>query len=251
MFGTERPKLVETISWAAGNGDRSENGDYIYGRKRLREIDRRLTYLSKVMKQAKVVDPAAQVERDVVHFGAIVELADEDDERRTLILVGEDEADATAGKINWRAPIARALLGARVGDERIVAPARGREELRNHRDRISRAPGERAKRSAGAGRRPRFRPSPAAQTDRLVERVGEDRQRRDPRRLLVVGVDRPPRRPARVGLREQVVERSGSALAFVARRQRRQLRPNGGATGRPAVRAAAAAAPRPKRGRTI
>ena len=120
LFGTERPKLVETISWAAGNGDRSENGDYIYGRKRLREIDRRLTYVSKVMKQAKIVDPAAQVERDVVHFGAIVELADEQDARRTLILVGEDEADASAAKINWRAPIARALIGARVGDERLV-----------------------------------------------------------------------------------------------------------------------------------
>jgi len=121
MFGTERPKLVETISWAAGNGDRSENGDYIYGRKRLREIDWRLTHLSKVMKQAKIVDPSAQVERDVVHFGAIVELADEADERRTLILVGEDEADFTSAKINWHAPIARALIGARVGDERIVA----------------------------------------------------------------------------------------------------------------------------------
>ena len=120
LFGTERPKLVETISWAAGNGDRSENGDYIYGRKRLREIDRRLTYLSKVMKLARQVDPAAQVERDVVHFGAIVELADEDDVRRTLTLVGEDEADATAGRINWLAPIARALVGARVGDERHV-----------------------------------------------------------------------------------------------------------------------------------
>jgi transcription elongation factor GreB len=120
LFGTERPKLVETISWAAGNGDRSENGDYIYGRKRLREIDRRLTYLSKVMKQAKQVNPAAQVARDVVHFGAIVELADEQDVRRTVTLVGEDEADATAGRINWLAPIARALVGARVGDERLV-----------------------------------------------------------------------------------------------------------------------------------
>ena len=102
------------------NGDRSENGDYIYGRKRLREIDRRLSYLSKVMKQAKVVDPATQEQRDTVRFGATVELADEDDERRILTLVGEDEADASAGRISWAAPIARALVGRRVGDERIV-----------------------------------------------------------------------------------------------------------------------------------
>ena len=120
LFATERPKLVETISWAAGNGDRSENGDYIYGRKRLREIDRRLSYLAKVMKQARVVDPAMQEQRDVVRFGAIVELADEGDDRRTLTLVGEDEADATAGRVSWAAPIARALVGARVGDERVV-----------------------------------------------------------------------------------------------------------------------------------
>ena len=120
LFGTERPKLVEVISWAAGNGDRSENGDYIYGRKRLREIDRRLSYLAKAMKQAKVVDPAAQVERDVVRFGATVELIDESDARRTVTLVGEDESDADVGRISWAAPIARALIGARVGDERIV-----------------------------------------------------------------------------------------------------------------------------------
>ena len=120
LFGVERPRLVDTIAWAAGNGDRSENGDYIYGRKRLREIDRRLSYLSKVMKQAKVVDPASKEQRDVVRFGATVELADEDDARRELTLVGEDEADATAGRISWAAPIARALVGARVGDERIV-----------------------------------------------------------------------------------------------------------------------------------
>ena len=115
LFGTERPKLVDTIAWAAGNGDRSENGDYIYGRKRLREIDRRLSYLARVMKHAKVVDPAAQVERDVVRFGATVELADEHDARRTLTLVGEDESDADSGRVNWTAPIARALVGARVG----------------------------------------------------------------------------------------------------------------------------------------
>jgi transcription elongation factor GreB len=120
LFGSERPKLVETIAWAASNGDRSENGDYIYGRKRLREIDRRISYLSKVMKQAKIVDPAKQEQRDIVRFGATVELADEGDERRTLTLVGEDEADASTGRISWAAPIARALVGAKVGDERLV-----------------------------------------------------------------------------------------------------------------------------------
>ncbi len=120
VFGQERPKLVEVISWAAANGDRSENGDYIYGRKRLREIDRRLGYLSKVMKEAKLVDPAAQPTRDEVRFGATVELADEADEPRVVTIVGDDEADASAGLIGWSAPLARALIGARVGDERIV-----------------------------------------------------------------------------------------------------------------------------------
>ena len=120
LFSTDRPQLVETIAWAASNGDRSENGDYIYGRKRLREIDRRLGYLAKAMKQAKVVDPAFQTAREEVRFGATVELADDHDARRTLTLVGEDEADATEGRISWKAPIARALVGARVGDERIV-----------------------------------------------------------------------------------------------------------------------------------
>ena len=119
LFGVERPKLVETISWAAANGDRSENGDYIYGRKKLREIDRRLGYLSKVMKAAKVVDPASQT-TDQVRFGATVELADEDDNRRTLTIVGDDEADASVGRIGWSAPLARAFVGAKVGDERIV-----------------------------------------------------------------------------------------------------------------------------------
>ena len=120
LFGSERPKIVETVSWAASLGDRSENADYLYGKKRLREIDRRLSYLSKVMKQARVVDPATQERRDTVRFGATVELADEDDARRVLTLVGEDEADATGGRISWAAPIARALIGARVGEERIV-----------------------------------------------------------------------------------------------------------------------------------
>ncbi len=119
LFGTERPALVETISWAAANGDRSENGDYIYGRKKLREIDRRLGYLAKVMKEAKVVDPSKQ-QCDTVRFGATVELADEQDARRTLTILGDDEADATSGTIGWSAPIAHALIGARVGEERIV-----------------------------------------------------------------------------------------------------------------------------------
>ena len=120
LFGIERPKIVETVSWAASLGDRSENADYIYGKRRLREIDRRLGFLAKVMKQAKVVDPAAQQARDQVRFGATVELADEEDKRRTLTIVGDDEADATAGRIGWSAPLARALVGARVGDERTV-----------------------------------------------------------------------------------------------------------------------------------
>ena len=120
LFGIERPKLVETIAWAAANGDRSENGDYIYGRKRLREIDRRLSHLSRIMKLAKVVDPSSQNARDQVRFGATVELADEGDNRRTLTIVGDDEADAGASRIGWSAPLARALIGARIGDERVV-----------------------------------------------------------------------------------------------------------------------------------
>lgn len=120
LFGIERPKIVETVSWAASLGDRSENADYIYGKRRLREIDRRLGHLAKIMKQAKVVDPATQPTRDQVRFGATVELADDDDNRRTLTIVGDDEADASAGRIGWSAPLARALIGARVGDERIV-----------------------------------------------------------------------------------------------------------------------------------
>ena len=120
LFGVERPKMVEVVSWAASLGDRSENADYLYGKKRLREIDRRLGYLSRIMKAAKIVDPAKQQDRDQVRFGATVELADEDDDRRTVTLVGDDEADAAAGRIGWSAPIARALIGAKVGEERIV-----------------------------------------------------------------------------------------------------------------------------------
>ena len=128
LFAVERPKLVETISWAAGNGDRSENGDYIYGRKRLREIDRELNFLSRRMKDARVVDPAKQVDRSKVWFGATVTVVDEDDVERTVTLVGEDEADASAGRISWKSPLARALRGAAVGDCRqVILPAGPRE----------------------------------------------------------------------------------------------------------------------------
>lgn len=128
LFTVERPKMVEAVSWAAGNGDRSENGDYIYGRKRLREIDRELGFLSRRMKAAKVVDPAQQADRSRVYFGAIVELADEEDARRTVTLVGEDEADASAGRISWRSPLAHALKGAALGDVRRVTLPGGEKE---------------------------------------------------------------------------------------------------------------------------
>jgi transcription elongation factor GreB len=128
LFATERPKLVETISWAAGNGDRSENGDYIYGRKRLREIDRRLSFLARRMKAARVVDPADQPDKHRIWFGATVELADEEDARRTVTLVGDDEADAGAGRIGWNSPLARALRGAATGDLRTVQLPAGPKE---------------------------------------------------------------------------------------------------------------------------
>jgi transcription elongation factor GreB len=128
LFAGERPKLVETIAWAAGNGDRSENGDYIYGRKRLREIDRRLGWLSKRMKAAKVVDPSRQEDRSRIWFGATTTIADEDDNHRTLTLVGDDEADAGKGLVGWNAPLARALRGAAIGDLRRVTLPAGEKE---------------------------------------------------------------------------------------------------------------------------
>jgi transcription elongation factor GreB len=129
LYGVERPQLVETISWAAGNGDRSENGDYIYGRKRLREVDRRIGWLSKRMKNAVVVDASQQPERGKVYFGATVTLVDEDDNERVVTLVGEDETDASAGRIAWTSPIGRAIRGASVGDVRRVTLPNGEREL--------------------------------------------------------------------------------------------------------------------------
>jgi transcription elongation factor GreB len=120
LFADERPKLVEVVSWAAGNGDRSENGDYLYGKKRLREIDRELGWLSRRMKAARAVDPAEQPDKSRVWFGATVTIADDNGRERVLTLVGDDEQDASDGRIGWNSPIARALRGAAVGDLRRV-----------------------------------------------------------------------------------------------------------------------------------
>jgi transcription elongation factor GreB len=112
----ERPKVVETVAWAAGNGDRSENGDYIYGKQRLREIDRRIRYLTKRLESAEVVDPTRQTRRDQVFFGATVTYATEDGAENTITIVGVDEATSDAKRVSWVSPIARALLKAREGD---------------------------------------------------------------------------------------------------------------------------------------
>lgn len=112
----ERPKVVEIVAWAAGNGDRSENGDYIYGKQRLREIDRRIRFLTKRLEIAEVVDPARQKRRDQVFFGASVCYATADDVERSVTIVGVDEADSNIGRVSWVSPIARALLKAREGD---------------------------------------------------------------------------------------------------------------------------------------
>ena len=128
LLGHERPEIVAIVSWAAGNGDRSENGDYIYGRKRMREIDRELAHLARRMKAVRVLDPAAQADQSRAWFGATVQIADEDDVQRTLTLVGDDEQDASAARIGWSAPLARALRGAAVGDTRRVQLPAGTKE---------------------------------------------------------------------------------------------------------------------------
>jgi transcription elongation factor GreB len=116
LWTEERPKVVEVVSWAAGLGDRSENADYQYGKRRLREIDRRVRFLRKRLERVQVVDPGAQEKRDQVFFGATVTYAREDDREVTITIVGVDETENQAGRISWVSPVARALLGARVGD---------------------------------------------------------------------------------------------------------------------------------------
>jgi len=116
LNNVERPKVVEVVSWAAGNGDRSENGDYIYGKKRLREIDRRIRFLLKRLEIAEPVDPVLQTNREQVFFGAIVTYSDDDDNERTVRIVGVDEARLEEGEVSWVSPIAKALMQRRVGD---------------------------------------------------------------------------------------------------------------------------------------
>ena len=129
----ERPKVVEVVAWAAGNGDRSENGDYIYGKKRLREIDRRLRFLMKRIESAEVVDPARQKNRDQVFFGATVTYVDADggldDEESTLRIVGIDEANVARGEVSWISPIARALMKAEEGDVVAIRTPNGAKRI--------------------------------------------------------------------------------------------------------------------------
>ena len=123
LLDVERPKIVEVVSWAAKNGDRSENGDYLYGKKRLREIDRRIRFLTKRLDIAEVADPSQHHGGDQIFFGATVTYAREDGTEHTITIKGVDEADSLAGEVSWVAPIARALLKARIGDEvQLVTP---------------------------------------------------------------------------------------------------------------------------------
>jgi transcription elongation factor GreB len=129
LTSVERPRVVEIVSWAAGNGDRSENGDYLYGKKRLREIDRRVRFLLKRLEIAEVVDQSRQTNRDQVFFGATVTYADARDAEHTVRIVGVDEARQEHGEVSWIAPIARALLRARTGDVVKVNTPAGIEEI--------------------------------------------------------------------------------------------------------------------------
>jgi transcription elongation factor GreB len=129
LWYDERPKVVEVVSWAAGLGDRSENADYQYGKRRLREIDRRVRFIRKRLERVQVVDPALQPKRSQVFFGATVTYAREDDREVTVTIVGVDEADSSAGRISWVSPVARTLLGARVDDTRHLRMPQGTEVI--------------------------------------------------------------------------------------------------------------------------
>lgn len=130
LLNDERPKIVKVVNWAAGNGDRSENGDYIYGKKRLREIDRRVRYLTKRLESAVVVDPNLQKNLTKVFFSATVTYAQENGSQMTVQLVGIDESDMTKGKISWTSPVAKALLKSEVGDIVELKTPNGCEKLK-------------------------------------------------------------------------------------------------------------------------
>jgi len=129
LWKVERPELVRTVAWAASNGDRSENADYIYGKRRLREIDRRIRFLSKRLEQAEVVDPLRQDNREQVFFGATVTVRSSVGTEQTLAIVGVDEAEPARGRVSWVSPVARALLRARIGDEVTLRTPAGTETL--------------------------------------------------------------------------------------------------------------------------
>lgn len=129
LMNEERPEVVQVVSWAASNGDRSENGDYLYGKKRLREIDRRMRFLTKRLEMAEVVDPATQPNKDQVFFGATVEYSDKAGASFRVTIVGVDEAEPLQGKISWISPVARALLKAREGDTVTLRTPAGVDEL--------------------------------------------------------------------------------------------------------------------------
>src|SRR5690606_11101325 len=129
LMNVERPDVVQIVSWAASNGDRSENGDYLYGKKRLREIDRRIRFLTKRLEIAEVVDPSAQPNRDQVFFGATVVYLDSSGEEHRVSIVGVDEAEPLQGRISWVSPVARALIKAREGDTVVLRTPAGTEQL--------------------------------------------------------------------------------------------------------------------------
>ena len=129
LLDEDRPKVVEVVSWAAKNGDRSENGDYLYGKKRLREIDRRIRFLTKRLDIAEVVDPSVHHGNEQVFFGATVRYSSDHGDERTIRIIGVDEAESARGEVSWIAPIARALLKSRVGDEVRLTTPRGVETL--------------------------------------------------------------------------------------------------------------------------
>ena len=152
LLDTERPELVKVVAWAASNGDRSENGDYIYGKKRLREIDRRIRYLTKRLESSVVVDPAARGETDQIYFGATVTYSTRSGEERTISIVGIDEVDTARGRVSWISPIAKVLLRRQAGDVVTLATPGG-----CGRDRSAR----RALRGADLSRRIGYHHAPA------------------------------------------------------------------------------------------